>query len=408
MIDNNKPPYAIIIGLDTMQGIQAARILNRRKVPVIAIADDPNHYCCRTNVCDEILFANTGNIEFIEKLLELKSKLTQKAVLFPCNDTSVSVLSQNRQKLEDAYHLILPEGDMVELMMDKVQFYSYSIKENLPIPPTYILKNRQELDKIIDEVDFPCIIKPPNSNTELWEKNSKLKAYKISNSDDLINIYEQCKNWSDILILQKYITSPIRNLYSCNCYFNSESVPLVTFVARKLRQWPPETGESCLGEECENDEVLNQTIKIFKNVNYRGLGYIEFRQDEKDKKYYIIEPNIGRPTGRSAISEGGGIELLYTMYCDVLGLTVPKNQKQIHNGVKWIFLRRDLQSALYHWRKGELTFWQWIKSVHGRKIFAIFSWKDPAPFFGDIYRSIRLFLVKNEREKRNYYKVFPK
>jgi len=61
---------------------------------------------------------------------------------------------------------------------------------------------------------------------------------------------------------------------------------------------------------------------------------------------YMIEANLGRPAGRSAIAEAGGVELLFTMYCDVVGLPLPENRVQRYQGAKWIDLRHDLQSVL--------------------------------------------------------------
>jgi D-aspartate ligase len=83
------------------------------------------------------------------------------------------------------------------------------------------------------------------------------------------------------------------------------------------------------------------------------------KRDERSGKYFIIEPNIGRPTGRSAIAEAGGVELVYTMYSDALRWPLPENHMQNYGGVKWISMRRDFQSALYHWREGRLTLRGW-------------------------------------------------
>jgi predicted ATP-grasp superfamily ATP-dependent carboligase len=172
-------------------------------------------------------------------------------------------------------------------------------------------------------------------------------------------------------------------LYSCNCYFDDNHQPQATFIARKLRQWPPETGTSCLGEEVRNDEVLEESLKLFKSVNYHGLGYVEMKKDQRTKEHFIIEPNIGRPTGRSAISEAGGVELLYTAYCDMIGAPLPENRSQQYRNVKWISLRRDIQSAFFYWRRGDLSLTDWMQSWRGKKAYAIFSWNDPAPFFFD-------------------------
>jgi predicted ATP-grasp superfamily ATP-dependent carboligase len=200
-----------------------------------------------------------------------------------------------------------------------------------------------------------------------WENNTKIKAYKVGNSEELLALYDRCSGWAEVLMAQEWIEGDDSNLYSCNCYFNSRSEPVVTFVARKLRQWPPETGTSCLGEECRNDTVLQETIRLFESVRYRGLGYLEMKRDQQTGQHFIIEPNIGRPTGRSAIAEAGGVELLYAKYCDIVGLPLPQNLVQKYEGVKWIYVRRDLQSAYYYWRHGKLSLKEWWRSLRGRK-----------------------------------------
>ena len=395
-------PYAIVIGLDGMNGIQTARILASRGVPVIAIAKDPTHYCCRTKVCERILFTDTTSEELIVTLEELAPGLEAEAVLVPCTDMNVLLVSRYRNRLESLYHVALPGPDVVEMLMDKVRFYTYAQKEGFPIPPTRVLRNRQDAVQAAECLRFPCVLKPPISAVPEWEAQSKLKAYRVSSPEELVALYDRYGGLTELLIVQEWIEGSSANLYSCNCYFDANSEPLVTFVARKLRQWPPETGESSLGEECRDDTVLHETIRLLKSVKYRGLGYVELKCDARSGEYFIVEPNVGRPTGRSAIAEGGGVELLYTMYCDSVGLSLPANRAQKYTGVKWVSWRRDFQSALYHWRCGSLTLGQWWQSWRGRKVYALFSWTDPGPFVGDLQRSIRLFLQPEERKKRDY------
>ena len=54
---------------------------------------------------------------------------------------------------------------------------------------------------------------------------------------------------------------------------------------------------------------------------------MEMKCDERSGKYFIVEPNIGRPTGGSATSEAAEVELLYTMYCDAIGRDLPVGKK---------------------------------------------------------------------------------
>jgi len=401
-IKNYKNPYAIVIGLDTMNGIQTSRILARHNVPVIAIARDPKHPFCLTRVCERIVFADTSREDFIQVLEEIGSVFEQRPVLFPCTDMNVYLISKYRQRLADHYLIKLPPHDTVDMLMNKTRLYKYAQENDLPIPPTHFLSSGEDVDRVADLMSFPGILKPPISADPEWEENSKLKAYKVRSAEELKKIYQQNKHLADVLIVQEWVEGPETNLYSCNCYFDDQANPLVTFVAKKLRQWPPITGESSLGVECRNDIVLDTTLRLFKGVGYQGLGYVEMKQDSRNGNHYIMEPNIGRPTGRSPIAEAAGVELVYTMYCDALNRELPPNREQQYGDTKWVYLRRDLQSAFFRIRRGELTLAGFFRSWQGKKGFAIFSWQDPLPFFGDLIRAARLFLSPEERKKRKY------
>jgi predicted ATP-grasp superfamily ATP-dependent carboligase len=378
-------PHAVIIGLDCITGLQSARILARHGVPVIGLAKNPAHYCCKTNTVERIIAANLGNEDFIRALEKLGPTLPNKAVLFPCTDMSVLLLSRHRARLTKWFHLAVPAPETVEMLMDKTSFYSYAMAKGLPIPATFFLRNKAEAQAAAERLNFPCILKPP-MKTPKWEQNTKAKVFKLASAREFLEQYERCASWADLLMAQEWIEGTDANLYSCNCYFNANSEPLVTFVARKLRQWPPHTGTSCLGEEVRNDDVLNATLQLFKTVKYHGLGYVEMKRDKRTGKHYIIEPNIGRPTGRSAIAEAGGVELLYTKYCDLLGRPLPANRVQQYKNVKWIYLRRDVQSALYYWKRGELSLREWWRTFRGRKAYAVWSLRDQRPFWSDLWR----------------------
>ncbi|MCB0195447.1 MAG: carboxylate--amine ligase [Anaerolineae bacterium] len=395
----NQQPYAIVIGLDCLQGLQTARILAHRQVPVIAIAKDPKHHSCRTRVCEKILFADTGDEDLVEKLEILGPKFNQKAVLIPCQDKNVLVISRHRQRLEPWYHIVLPRPEVVEMMMDKVSFYSYARENGFPVPLMFFLYCKRDAEQAATQLVYPCILKPP-FRLRTWSKYTKLKGLVANSPDEFLAQYERCCKWSEVLIVQKLIEGPDVNHYTCNCYFDSRGEPIVTFTSRKLRQWQPQTGQACLAEEARNDIVVNETIRLFRSVNFRGLGYLELKHDEHSGEYFIIEPNIGRPTGRAAMAEAGDVELLYTMYCEVAGLPIPANRQQKYERVKWIHLLRDLQAALYHWRRGELTVKEWWLSVRGHKTYAIFSWSDPLPFLAAMFRAITV--IRSAKEQKTH------
>ena len=394
-------PYAIVIGLDTMQGLQTARILANHNIPVIAFVRDPKHHACRSRVCDKILEVDTTSHELITTLQELGPTLTGKAVVYPCHDQCVALISKNRDQLADWYHIVMAEAGVMETMMSKQQFYELAEANGVRYPQTLLLQSRADAEAAASNLCFPCVLKPVRRSSR-WDEMTMAKAFRVESADEFLSLYDRVHGWAPALIAQQWIEGTDADLYSCNCYFTRESGLVASFVAKKLRQWPPRTGSSCLGEECRNDTVLTDVVRIFESVDYVGLGYIEMKRDARTGVHYAIEANVGRPTGRSAIAEAGGVDLLYTMYCDALGLPLPSNREQQYLGVKWIDLRHDIQSALHYFRRGELTIAEWYRSVRGRKAFAVFSWSDPVPFLVDIWRAFSVLLSRGERAKRRH------
>lgn len=400
-VENKEQPYAVYVGLDSFPALPSIRHLAKKGIPIIGIAQDPHDQNCKTNTVKEVIYTNTGNEELITTLEKLGKKFSQKAVLFTGEETNVIIVSRYRERLEKYYHIVMPEKSTVEMLIDKISFYKYCQQENLPIPKTKIIEKDEEVYELTDDIVYPVILKPTFRSPQ-WVDHTQQKAFKIFSKTELIDKYNEFKDFGSGFVVQEWIDGPDTNHYTCNCYFSKESELLVTFVSRKIRQWPPETGQGCIGIESKNDVVLNATKELFGRLNYKGLGYLDMKLDNRLGKYLIVEPNICRPTGRSANAEAAGVELVYTMYCDAAGLPIPEQRTQTYGNVKWIHERRDFQSFLYHWKRGELTFREWRKSWKGKKIYHNFSWGDPIPFFYDLYRVLKVYLNKNERSKRDF------
>jgi D-aspartate ligase len=372
----------VVVGLDCITGLQTARILSDRGVRVVGVAADRRHLACRTRACEQVVIADTAGEELIAALQQLGAALGTPAVLFPCTDQSVMLLSRHRRALEDAYHVVLPEHDVVERLMDKARFTRYAQEHGLAIPPTRFVSSEADARRAAEELRFPVVVKPA-LKTSRWQEHKLAKVYRASSPSRLMSLFRELSAWTEELIVQEWIEGADAELFSVNCYFGADAEPLATFVARKLRQWPPEAGTSSLGEEIRNDEVLQETLRLFRAVGYRGLGYVEFKRDARTGRSYIIEPNVGRPTGRSAIAEAGGVELLYTMYRDAIGARLPAARVQHYTGVKWMYFRHDLQSALAYLLRGKLSPRDWRRSWSGRKVDAVWDRSDAAPFVWD-------------------------
>ncbi len=354
---------------------------------MLGVASNLGHFCARTRVCDEIVQANTASEELVEALETLATGSSTKPVLYPCTDNSVLRVSRNRARLTDSLHIALPSHSVVQMLMSKPALARHAQQHGFRVPATVDVRSREDIEVAISTLRFPCVMKPALKDSR-WLSHGSQKAFKIATPDELVDTFEIHSPWSDRFIVQEWIEGSESDLYSCNCYFDTNGEPIVTFVARKVRQWPPETGTSALGVECRHDLVRDETVRLFQTVRYRGLGYVEMKVDRRTGELFLIEPNVGRPTGRSAVAEAGGVELLYSMYCDLTGLPRPGHLEQRYTQAKWIYLRHDLQAAFYRWRRGELSAGAWWRSLRGPKVYAVLSATDPLPFLLDCRKAL--------------------
>ena len=374
---------AVVVGVDNITGLQTARLLADRGVPVVGVASNRKHWGARTRSCVEVLESPLADTPLLETLHDLAGRWSGPGVLFPCTDLSVAYLSAHRDQLPDELVLPLAPHPTVDLLMDKSSFATYAAGRGLPVPRAATIHDACEARDAAATFDFPCVLKPALKSAA-WLAHTKAKGFVVRSPEHFLSLYAEISTWTPEILLQEWVDGAESDQYTCNAYFDEHGDHLVTFMTRKVRQWPPRIGTGSSGEECRNDDVLKTTIDVFGGLGFQGLAYLEMKQDLGTGQLMIIEPNVGRPTGRSATAEAGGVELVYTAYRHALGLPLPEARTQLYGDAKWVDLRRDAQAALVASRQGTLPLTEWARWLRGPKAHAIWSSRDPLPFATDV------------------------
>jgi predicted ATP-grasp superfamily ATP-dependent carboligase len=378
----------VVIGLDSPTGLQTARVFAARGIAVIGIASNLRHPCVRTRRCRRVILAEPDSESIVAALRTLGRQLDTRAVLVPCTDLAVLGIARHQKELSSHFLMALPEHSVIERLMDKALFAEFASKQGLPVPTTYVLRSRRDAETAAREARFPSVLKP-SVKSVAWETNASAKALIADSPAALLELYERHSPWVEAFVLQEWIPGGDSDHYTCNSYSSASGEPLVTFSSRKLRQWPPVVGQGCLSVEHRNDAVRDEAIRTLTAAGHRGQGYVELKWDARSGRHMIIEANVGRPTGRSAAAEKAGVELLMTMYCDIVGDPLPAERVQHYRGSKWIHMRRDLQASAYAVFKRRAGVGDVLRSWRGPFAFALFSLRDPAPFVLDLLGAMK-------------------
>lgn len=392
-------PSVVVMGLDCPTGLQAARVFTERGIDVIGIASDPHHPCARTRCCRRIVIAERESDSMVATLFDLAEQLDGRAVLLPCTDLAVIGVARHRAALEEHFFTSVPSETVVRTLLDKAAFAEFAARHSLPIPETHVIRTRADAERVAPDAPYPCVLKP-SVKTPRWDEEASGKALIVQSPAELLERYDRHACCAEAFVLQELIPGDDTQHFTCDGYFIVEGHPLVTFSARKLRQWPPTVGQGCLSVEYRNDAVREAAVRVFAKAGHHGQGYLEAKWDARTGRHVIIEANVGRPTGRSAAAERAGVELLMTMYCDLVGEPLPLDRTQKYVGVKWIHVRRDLQACarlLLTRHAGPLAI---LRSWEGPFAFALFAPRDPVPFLADLWSAALTFARSRARRRK--------
>jgi predicted ATP-grasp superfamily ATP-dependent carboligase len=278
--------------------------------------------------------------------------------------------------LKNYYHFNLPCRSVVKTLMDKAMFSTFAEKNGHQIPKTFVINNLDDVKSLGSEIHYPCIMKPPFKGPT-WDSVNLDKAFKVFSEEQLISLYKSNSFLTKKFIIQEWIPGPDTEVYFCLLWYNALSQPGAAFTARKIMQWPLETGSTCIAESCDNSIVQDTSIRLFDAVGYKGIGSVEFKRDPRDDVFKITEPTVGRVDLQSPIAYYAGMNIPLLEYCDCVGLTPPKLTKN-NRRIYWV----HEENLFWLLRNQSVAFLPkgWSRIIKNRRCYALFNLSDIKPF----------------------------
>lgn len=373
---------AVITGGD-FQALGVLRTLAKKDIPIIML--DSDHCISKYSRFKKKFFRSprpSDEQSYVNFLIDLakKEKIhSDRWVIFPNSDETVYVLSKYKSILEEFYRIPTPGWEVIQNVYIKKNTYQLAEKNGIPIPTTYYPGSLQELVEL--NLDYPVVIKP--SIRDNFYNKVKIKAFRINNKEELVKTYQYVCSIiepSEVLV-QDLIPGGPNHLYSF-CPFFKEGKVVTSIMARRARQHPMDFGHaSTFAELVDIPEIRNIAERFLGLIDYYGLAEVEFMQDPRDGNYKLIEVNP-RVWGWHTIAIASGVDLPYLLYQDMIGEQIDVKLPIDH--MKWVRLITDVPTVLSEITKGRLRIGDYLKSMKGKKEFAVFALNDPLPFLAEV------------------------
>ena len=319
---------------------------------------------------------------FINDLQDILSTCEYEMV-FASREVTTIPLSYYKSELETKTTIPFPEWDVMERTVDKSQTFTIADKIGVPTPTTHILAEPGELNDIVDQLEYPLVVKPQSKTTGVDDRPQMMKVTDenyVNNFTELARISENIYDRTGHMpLIQEYIPGEGYGVeLLCE---NGDSK--AQFMHRRLREYPITGGASTYRESIYNSKLEKPAADLLEAMNWTGVAMVEFRLDERDGLPKLMEIN-GRFWGSLPLAVAAGIEFPYLLYQLYRGDSVQETEYDVGVRSRWLFPGDLLwfASSLKN-RSNRLNIIRQFATIRNQH-YDILSASDPLPLLGAV------------------------
>ena len=378
-------------------GLATVRSLGRRrvKVEVAPIIETSlarfSRYCSAFLPCPNPRYSLRDFVEFIAEVSD------KYRIIFCCgDDASYLALSRYRNILPQHIASLFPPYESVEIAFNKTKTLKLAQKLEIPIPVTFVISDAAELNKVGSLINYPVIAK--GQSNCIW-KNNKLiprsKTYYISNIEELIAVCrKEYHTRGEFPLIQEYLSGEEVGVF---LLLNRGKIRAI-FAHRRVLSYDPAGGASVIRESIDLPKQLCEfSIKLLETLKWHGLAMVEFKKDERDGEFKLMEIN-GRIWGSLALAISSGVDFPWLFYqMTTNGDITPVTSYKV--GVRQSYLPAAIIAAYRAWRNRNKLKSRGIRSPSNVDLVKAFwgltkddliTLDDPFPILGILVKLLSL------------------
>jgi len=222
-------------------------------------------------------------IQAIEKIL----RADEYDLLLPFGNNAYHAICMAQERINQLTKILVPSKKNHIIAYDKYETFKHCRKIGIPVPRTYYGFVKDDLGEIANSIQFPIVIKTKSGvgvKNGMRYANSKEELVERYNELQIIN---SSPSGTFDPVVQEYIPGYVHD--ACSVSDNGKVLELLT----QVRHWmyPITGGVGAVNYTTKNKTVRTQAENILGSLSWSGPSQIEFKYDERDKKFKLIEIN---------------------------------------------------------------------------------------------------------------------
>ncbi len=298
---------AVVVDVGWVNGLAAIRSLGRAGVEVYAVDHRRSALGFRSRYAQALVSPDPQDEEAFISFLE-SLELGAPAPIFPTHDEPLNAIARAGDRLADRFLFPFPGWDVLSRIQSKRSQLEAAEKAGIAVP------RWATTSSAADELGYPVLVKP--SSTEGFKRRFGRQAFRCKTRAEVERAFAEAEEYEPLV--QELIPGGDEELYTLGSYLAADGEPLGLFCGRKLRQTPPGVGTCRVGEAVWVEEVVDQGLRLLRELRHTGLSQVEFKRDPRDGAYRLMEvnPRLWQWHGLAAAC---GVDLPRIAYEDLAG-----------------------------------------------------------------------------------------
>jgi predicted ATP-grasp superfamily ATP-dependent carboligase len=364
-------PLACVVG-----DLSLVRALGRSGIPVALAATEPDSRVALSRYCAAVVRTPSWVDDpgaALGALIAWASAEREAPVLFYQGDHDLLAVSRGRARLAPHLRCVLPPGELVEDLVDKLRFTALAEQHRLPVPLTLNLQRGSELrgwDR------FPCVLKPSTRSRRFVQLAECQKALRVESAAELERLLPLIDGYETGFVVQEAIAGGEERIVSYHAYIRPGGEVMGEFTGRKLRTAPRLYGFSTYVEITDDAEVRRLGRSVLEAIGFSGVAKVDFKRDARTERLYVLEINprfnLWHHAGAAA-----GVSIPALVYRDCVEPGSARRAGQARAGVRWMNARDD-------WRAFNGSYARWVGELLTVHVNESLFLRDPLPAVDDL------------------------
>lgn len=288
--------------------INAIRSLGRKNIRVVAIDSSRDSPGFHSKYTKKSCLSPCYNEDFnsYAKFLYETCRDENCPVILPMDEASVYVISKFGPKFSKVASKTWVDYEQLEMTQNREKLFNLANELNIPIPRYFVPDGRIRSS---NGIDGPWVLKPKLSLVINSNKIVRGSVRYAKDIDELNEIATEMKKKGQDPIVQEYIPG---TGYGFFALYNKGSIR-ACFQHRRLREASYVGGAASLRESVDIPELKNEGLKIPEELKWHGPLMVEFRRDQRDGKFKLMEVNP-RFWGSLNLAISSGVDFPFLFY----------------------------------------------------------------------------------------------